>query len=44
MRNQMTWSRLFTLAIGLGLWFLCFFTFVFRGWRKKKPYGENPSQ
>jgi len=41
MRGEMTWYRFLTLAVGFSLWFLCFFTFVLRGWKKKQTYGKD---
>lgn len=41
MRGDMTWYRFLTLAFAFGLWFLCFFTFLLRGWTKKKDYGKD---
>lgn len=36
MRGEMTWYRFLTLFIGIGLWAICFLTFMIRGWSKKR--------
>ena len=41
LRNQMTWTRFITLFVGLGLWFVCFFTFLFRTWKKRNRDGKD---